>query len=455
MGRRSKTHTLGAWMNGEYVGRWTVNAQGEHEFEYAETWVSSMYGRAISLSMPMSRAGRLYKGSIVKNYFENLLPGNDKIRERIQQRFSTPSQSPFDLLSEIGRDCVGALQLLPDGETPGDIKRIESEAVSEEDIESILINTPVFGQHQDDDDLRISIAGAQEKTALLLHEGKWMKPRGATPTTHILKLPIGRHRDHDIDLTMSVENEWLCAQVLEAFGIKTATCWPAVFGKQKVLVVERFDRKLSRDGTWLMRLPQEDMCQARGLSSEMKYEKNGGLGVESIMDLLLGSSSAEADRAAFFKTQVIFWLLCAIDGHAKNFSIFLEPQGGYRLTPIYDVLSAYPVLGNGPGLLQEKKAKMAMALVGKNRHYKWSELQRRHLESTAKACGVEVSGKTLIDDLITTTSGVITQVTAKLPVGFPELVAKPILDGLGFVTQRLEGMGNNLNIVGGVGHHGE
>lgn len=455
MGRRSKTHTLGAWMNGEYVGRWTVNAQGEHEFEYAETWVSSMYGRAISLSMPMSPAGRLYKGSIVKNYFENLLPGNDKIRERIQQRFSTPSQSPFDLLSEIGRDCVGALQLLPDGETPGDIKRIESEAVSEEDIESILINTPVFGQHQDDDDLRISIAGAQEKTALLLHEGKWMKPRGATPTTHILKLPIGRHRDHDIDLTMSVENEWLCAQVLEAFGIKTATCWPAVFGKQKVLVVERFDRKLSRDGTWLMRLPQEDMCQARGLSSEMKYEKNGGLGVESIMDLLLGSSSAGADRAAFFKTQVIFWLLCAIDGHAKNFSIFLEPQGGYRLTPIYDVLSAYPVLGNGPGLLQEKKAKMAMALVGKNRHYKWSELQRRHLESTAKACGVEVSGKTLIDDLIATTSEVITQVTAKLPVGFPELVAKPILDGLGFVTQRLEGMGNNLNIVGGVVHHGE
>ena len=455
MGRRSKTHTLGAWMNGEYVGRWTVNAQGEHEFEYAETWVSSMYGRAISLSMPMSPAGRLYKGSIVKNYFENLLPGNDKIRERIQQRFSTPSQSPFDLLSEIGRDCVGALQLLPDGETPGDIKRIESEAVSEEDIESILINTPVFGQHQDDDDLRISIAGAQEKTALLLHEGQWMKPRGATPTTHILKLPIGRHRDHDIDLTMSVENEWLCAQVLEAFGIKTATCWPAVFGKQKVLVVERFDRKLSRDGTWLMRLPQEDMCQARGLSSEMKYEKNGGLGVESIMDLLLGSSSAEADRAAFFKTQVIFWLLCAIDGHAKNFSIFLEPQGGYRLTPIYDVLSAYPVLGNGPGLLQEKKAKMAMALVGKNRHYKWSELQRRLLESTAKACGVEVSGKTLIDDLITTTSGVITQVTAKLPVGFPELVAKPILDGLGFVTQRLAGMVNNLNIVGEVVHHGE
>lgn len=440
MGRRSKAHTLGAWMNGEYVGRWTVNAQGEHEFEYSEAWVSSAYGRSISLSMPMSLAGRLYKGAIVRNYFENLLPDNDKIRARIQQRFSTSSQSPFDLLSEIGRDCVGALQLLPDGEAPGDVKRIEAETVSEEDIERILINTPVFGQHQDDDDFRISIAGAQEKTALLLREGMWMKPRGATPTTHILKLPIGRHGDHGIDLTMSVENEWLCARILEAYGIKTAKCWPEAFGKQKALVVERFDRQLSHDGTWLMRLPQEDMCQAKGLSSAMKYEKNGGPGVESIMDLLLGSATAEADRAAFFKTQVIFWLLCAIDGHAKNFSIFLEPQGGYRLTPRYDVLSAYPVLGGGAGLLQEKKLKMAMALTGKNRHYRWAELQRRHFESTAKACGLEVSGKKLADDVIAATSGVIIEVTAQLPAGFPERVAKPILDGLRLVTQQLDGL---------------
>ena len=96
-----------------------------------------------------------------------------------------------------------------------------------------------------------------------------------------------------------------------------------------------------------------------------------------------------------------------------------------------------------------------MALIGKNRHYKWSELQRRHLESTAKACGVEVFGKTPIDDVIATTSEVISKVTAKLPVGFPELVAKPILDGLGFVTQRLEGVVNSLNIFGEVVHHGE
>ncbi len=439
MGRRSKSHTLGTWMNGEYVGRWTVDARGEHEFEYAETWVSSAYGRSISLSMPMGRAGRLYKGMVVRNYFDNLLPDNDRIRARIQQRFSMPSQSPFDLLAEVGRDCVGALQLLPEGEAPGDVGKIDAEAVSEEDIERILVNTPVSGRHQDDDDFRISIAGAQEKTALLLHEGGWMKPRGATPTTHILKLPIGRHGDHGIDLALSVENEWLCSRILQAYGIRTANCWLAVFREQKVLVVERFDRQLSRDGTWFMRLPQEDMCQATGLSPEMKYEQGGGPGIESIMDLLLGSANAEADRADFFKTQVVFWLLCAIDGHAKNFSIFLEPRGDYRLTPRYDVLSAWPVLGRGPGHLQEKKVKMAMALAGKNRHYRWAELQRRHFESTARVCGLEARGKALVDDVIAATPGVIARVTAELPAEFPEQVAGPILEGLDLVARRLVG----------------
>ena len=440
MGRRSKIQTLGAWMNGEYVGHWTVNAQGEHSFEYDDGWVLSPYGRSISLSMPLSRAGRRYAGAVVKNYFDNLLPDNDKIRARIQQRFSAPSQSTFDLLAEIGRDCVGALQLLPEGESPGDLKQIAAEIVSDDEIERILIGPPVFGQHQhtDDDDFRISIAGAQEKTALLFRDGQWLKPRGATPTTHILKLPIGHHGDHGIDLTMSVANEWLCAKILEAYGIKTAQCWPAVFGSQQVLVVERFDRQPSRDGKWLMRLPQEDMCQAKGLPSDMKYEKSGGPGVESLMDLLLGSSNAEADRSVFFKTQVVFWLLCAIDGHAKNFSVFLEPKGGYRLTPSYDVLSAYPVIGNAAGLLQEKKVKMAMALTGKNRHYKWSELQRRHFDSTAKACGIEVSGKAIVEDVLAATPTVIEQVATGLPRGFPDQIANAILNGLGSMARRLE-----------------
>jgi len=437
MGRRSKTQTLGVWMNGEFVGHWTVNSRGEHEFAYDPAWVASDYGRSISLSMPL-QSHRSFKGQVVKNYFDNLLPDNEQIRTRIQQRFGAQSVAPFDLLTEVGRDCAGALQLLPDGETSGNIRCIEVEPMSETEIERILVSTPVFGRHQDDGDFRISIAGAQEKTALTFHAGRWMRPRGTTPTTHILKLPIGQHKNQGIDLTTSVENEWLCAQILNAYGGETSKCWPETFGKQTVLVVERFDRRLSPDGKWLMRLPQEDMCQAMGVSPAMKYEKDGGPGIKEIMNLLLGSSKPESDRLGFFKTQVIFWMLCAIDGHAKNFSIFLEPKGGYRLTPGYDVLSAYPVLGDGPHTLQEKKIKMAMALMGKNRHYRWSELQLRHLLSTAKVCGMEASGRVIIEELISITPNVIAQVASTLPANFPGHVSQPILLGLTKSVHRLE-----------------
>lgn len=439
MGRRSRTHTLGAWMNGEYVGRWSINARGEHEFEYASDWVSAPHGRPISLSLPLIQTRPLHRGAVVANYFDNLLPESARIRARIQQRFGAPSQAPFDLLAEVGRDCVGALQLLPEGRQPGDARRIEAEPVDATDIERMLLAVPTLGRQQDPDDFRISIAGVQEKTALLLHGGRWLKPRGATPTTHILKLPVGRHGERGIDLTMSIENEWLCARILEAYGIRVATCWPALFGEQRVLIVERFDRRLSADGTWLMRLPQEDMCQAMGMPPDSKYQSSGGPGIEAVMDLLLGCAESEADRTDFFKTQVVFWLLAAIDGHAKNFSIFLEAAGAYRLTPRYDILSAYPVLGSGPGRIDAKKARMSMALVGENRHYRWAELSRRHLESTAKACGVAVAGRIVIDEVIAATPAVIARVDANLPAGFPESVSGPILAGLEGAARRIEG----------------
>lgn len=437
MGRRAKQQALGVWINGEFIGRWSVSSRGEHAFEYDPAWRASEYGRSISLSMPLY-GNRQFRGDIVKNYFDNLLPDNDQIRTRIQQRFGASSISPFDLLTQIGRDCVGAVQLLPEGDTPGDVRQIEAEAIDEQKIERILRNVPVLGQQLEEEDFRVSLAGAQEKTALLFHQGQWMRPLGATPTTHILKLPIGRHSDHGIDLSLSVENEWLCAKILEAYGISTSQCWPAVFGQQSALVVERFDRRLSANGQWYLRLPQEDMCQAMGIPPAQKYERDGGPGMREIMNLLLGSSQSQSDRTDFFKTQVIFWMLCAIDGHAKNFSIFLEPQGGYRMTPAYDILSAYPLIGVGQRSLQERKVKMAMALVGKNRHYRWSEMQRRHLESTAKACGFDEAGKAIINEVIAMTPAVIERVSILLPQSFPEQVAAPVLDGLAGTARRIQ-----------------
>ena len=123
------------------------------------------------------------------------------------------------------------------------------------------------------------------------------------------------------DMRTSVENEWLCSKIVAAYGLPIARCEMARFEDQKVLVVERFDRRLSSDETWIVRLPQEDMCQATGTPALHKYESDGGPGIEAIMEVLSGSTRAAQDRRDFFMTQMIFWLLAATDGHAKNFSI--------------------------------------------------------------------------------------------------------------------------------------
>ncbi len=440
MARLSRKQTLLVWMNGEIVGRWTAASNDAQEFSYAGDWINAKHARPISLSMPLGPEGTVYRGNVVENFFENLLPDNKAIRERIRQRFAARSSRAFDLLAEIGRDCVGAIQLTAEDEPTVEVRKITSEAIDADGIAQLLSRTlagPTLGRGDDEGDFRISLAGAQEKTALLRIDGHWRRPVGATPTTHILKLPIGEG-PQGIDMRESVENEWLCAQILRAYGVDTASCWMDRFGDYKALVVERFDRRRAADGSWLMRIPQEDFCQATGTDRESKYEADGGPGIKRIMDLLLGSTRSEQDRTDFLRTQLLFWMLCAIDGHAKNFSLFLEARGLFRLTPRYDVLSAYPFLGNKTRQLSPHKVKMAMAVHSeKSRHYKWDEILRRHWQSTAKLCGLAGHIDGVIMEVIERTPQVIAEIAAGLPDDFPNSVAGPVLDGLGKAAKRL------------------
>lgn len=430
MGRKAKRRALSVWMNGIRVGTWTQTAQGGQEFDYDPSWLQAPDRRPISLSLPLRPSGEPYRDERVLNFFDNLLPDNRLIRERMQRRFRVPSADPFALLAEVGRDCVGAIQLLPEGDLPEGIHDIRGQALGEADIEKMLDDTLAapMGQ-QDAGELRISIAGAQEKTALLWHADAWRRPLGTTPTTHIFKLPLGM-MPQGIDLSTSVENEWLCARILAAYGIEVAPCAIRRFGKHKVLVVERFDRRLAADGQWVMRLPQEDFCQATGTSPALKYQSDGGPGIVDIMDILLGSERAADDRMSFLKTQLVFWLLCAIDGHAKNFSLFLLPEGRYRLTPGYDILSAYPILADG-GALNERRLKMAMAPIGENgRHYHWGKIHCTHWLETARRCGMREAMTGLIDELIERTPEVLANVSAGLPPDFPPALAGTILGGV-------------------------
>jgi serine/threonine-protein kinase HipA len=416
-------------MNGERVGQWTV-ARGEQLFVYDPAWLESRNRRPISLSMPL-RPEVPYRTGVVQPFFDNLLPDSDEIRRRMMARFGTGSTEAFDLLEEVGRDCVGAIQLLPPEAPAPNVREIRGRPIGETGIAEALsrVRSPSMGA-QDPGDFRISLAGAQEKTALLWHQKKWWIPEGATPSTHIFKLPIVAHDANAPDLTASVENEWLCAQLLRRFGVPCAPYQMREFKGQRVLVVERFDRAISPDASWIIRRPQEDLCQVTGTPPGKKYESQGGPGIRKVMELLLGSERSLEDREDFFRTQFLFWLLCAIDGHAKNFSVHIEAEGRFRLTPRYDVLSAYPVLGRRHNQLSPQKVKMAMAAMGKNRHYRWKEIRIEHWLETGRIGGVPQSGRPVLESVLERAEEVVAAEEKALPRGFPEHVAGPIFEGL-------------------------
>jgi serine/threonine-protein kinase HipA len=411
------------------------------ELHYDEAWRTSASGRPLSLSLPFGAGPSPVKGAAVANYFDNLLPDSAEIRKRLARRFRTADDA-FALLEAIGRDCVGAVQLLPLDAQPDGYDRIEGTPMSDEDVARHLqgMLAPAAPGQGADDEFRLSIAGAQEKTALLRHDGRWWLPRGATPTTHILKLPLGLVGNRKADLTTSVENEWLCMHLLQAFGLPVANTEIRDFAGQRVLCVERFDRQPHSSGAWVMRLPQEDFCQVNGLPPSLKYEADGGPGLPQIARTLANSERAQEDIATLLKAQILFWMLAATDGHAKNFSIRLLAQGRYRLTPIYDVVSIWPIAGGAANQLAWHKAKLAMAVTGKNRHYLLKDIQRRHFNAMAPKCGYGENAEPLIEEILERVPGAVAEVAAKLPAGFPQRVADKILGGIRDAAGRLAAM---------------
>ncbi|WP_372237301.1 HipA domain-containing protein [Burkholderia sp. SRS-W-2-2016] len=331
--------------------------------------------------------------------------------------------------------------MLPPDEAPTDLTSTRGRELNDAEIAALLRGTTSnapLGQHDPLEDLRLSIAGAQEKTALLRHRDRWLLPEGSTPTTHIFKLPLGLVGNMRADMRTSVENEWLCSQIVAAYGLPVARCEIAQFDEQKVLIVERFDRRLSSDASWIVRLPQEDMCQATGTSALHKYESDGGPGIETIMGILAGSVRAASDRRNFFATQLVFWLLAATDGHAKNFSIAHLPGNRYQATPLYDVLSAHPIIGSGAGRLPPQKVKLAMAVRGRNVHYLLNQIQRRHWIAEGQRVGLAAATvDALIDELSSQTEAVIAQVAAQLPGDFPMDVADAVFGGMRRLNEKL------------------
>jgi serine/threonine-protein kinase HipA len=345
----------------------------------------------------------------------------------VADKIGAAGYDAYSLLAAIGRDCVGALQFIAgDAEVSGASTEISGEPVDEEAIEKLLKNLAQapLGLSRDDD-FRISVAGAQEKTALLRVDGKWLKPHGTTPTTHIFKTQIGQ-LPNGIDLSNSVENEFYCLRLLKHLGLPVNHAEIMTFGQTKALVVERFDRAWS-DGR-LIRRPQEDCCQALSVPPARKYQSDDGPGMVEIANLLKGSDTPADDHRALFQAQLAFWLIGATDGHAKNFSIFLHPGGGYRLTPLYDVLTAQPSLEAHQ--IGRKQMKLAMS-VGNNRHFRVDEIVPRHFFQTAETAGLSKSLiRKAIEDVAFKMDEKIMALEAELPAGFPQELHEAVKTGV-------------------------
>ncbi|MCR9225053.1 MAG: type II toxin-antitoxin system HipA family toxin [Hyphomonas sp.] len=395
MPRRSQTRRLNVFLNARLVGRLEQAASGAISFAYDHEWLAWEHAMPVSTSLPL--AERTWRGAEVVNVFENLLPDAERVRRNVAERLGAEGTDACSLLSVAGRDCVGALQFLVDDEDPGQAGDVQGEQLSEAQIAQLIRGLRVnpLGLDREDEDFRISIAGAQDKTALLQKDGVWHRPIGTTATTHILKPAIGVIHN-DIDLNDSVQNEFVCIELCRALGLEVAEAAIESFEDQLTLSVTRFDRLWTDDGR-LLRLPQEDFCQAISVPSTRKYQRDGGPGVLDILERLKESDTPNEDRMAFFRAQMVFWLIGATDGHSKNFSIQLRPGGRFVLAPLYDIISAQPIVDDGR--IAHNRYKLAMSL-GLNNRYQVMQITRRHFDQTAEAAGLpKGTGARLCEEL--------------------------------------------------------
>ncbi len=425
MPRRPVHDPLRVFINGQLVGFFLKDPGGTVAFGYDESWLARDNAIPVSLSLPLREDP--FKGPVVAAFFENLLPDSESLRRRVSEKVGAEGMDAYSLLSRIGRDCVGALQFLPEDEELQASTEIQGRVASDSEIEGMLLNLAQAPLGLEPErDFRISIAGAQEKTALLRYKDQWWKPSGATPTTHILKKQMGT-LPNGLDLSNSIENEFYCLRLLAAFGLPVNHAEISTFGKTKALVIERFDRRWTRDGR-LLRLPQEDCCQALSVPPSRKYQNDGGPGISDILRLLKASDTPAEDQKRFLKAQVVFFLIGATDGHAKNFSIFLGPLGRFRLTPLYDILSAQPSLALGQ--IHKKQMRLAM-FAGTNRHYVVDRICGRHFAQTVDRVGLPRGlAKEVMEEVAMRAVAAKQELEESLPLDFPEFIHRTIWDGI-------------------------
>lgn len=366
-------------LNGVVAGRIVRERGAELRLEYDPDWVDSPGGYPLSLSLP--RSGRVHRGDAVANYLEGLLPDNDAILAEWGRRFSVSPRNAFALLAHVGEDCAGAVQFARADRVDavrdaagGSVTWLSEREVAQRLRD--LARDPAAWRVPADSGY-FSLAGAQRKTALLWEDGRWGVPSGRVPTTHILKPPM-------VGYAGFAENEHLCLDLADRVGLPAARSQVLRFENQVVIAVERYDR-VRVDGA-LVRVHQEDCCQALGLSPRSKYEAEGGPGVPVLVAFLRRlATDGAADAGRLVDSVALNWAIGGTDAHAKNYSLLIGAREQVFLAPLYDLTSVLPY----PKRVPFRRMRMAMRI---GREYLVWKIGRRHWERLAHDCALEPGG---------------------------------------------------------------
>ena len=376
------TRELTVLIDSAPIGSLIQDQRGHFHFTYDDAY--RKLGTAVPLSLSMALSVGEHGDKAVRPFLWGLLPESDDTLAQWGKRYGVSPRNPFALLSHIGEDLQGAIQMVPPDRLADLRKRegitfLSREALAKSFAE--LIRDPGATQFAEGGG-QFSLAGAQRKKALYLVNGRWYEPRGRTPTTHILKPPIP-------GLAGQIENEMFCVRLAPRLGLPAPTCWAEVFGAIRVVVVERYDRlrlsgrkvlPIDRSGGEVHRIHQEDCCQALKVDPHSKYQRDGGPGMRSIMELLSGSGRPSEDRDRFMRACAYNYVIGGSDAHAKNYGLLLSARGRFRLAPLYDIASWLPYSKN------RKEDRFAMSVDG---YYQFDRIFPRHWEAEAKKSGYD------------------------------------------------------------------
>ncbi len=339
---------LSVCLNHDYVGRLWLDEQRCFVFQYAESWLSSSIAIPLSLSLPL--IDEPYIADTARPFFTNLLPETE-LRYAIARKLGVSYKNDYALLEAIGGECAGAVSLLPEGQKPD--KEGYYQPLSKRGLHELIEQLPRRPMLAGESDMRLSLAGVQNKLPVYFDGEQVSLPHGGLPSSHILKPVIREYQNSTI-------NEAYCMKLAQAVGLSVPDVTLLRTQKQWLYLIRRYDREL--DGHKITRLHQEDFCQALSILPEVKYEKEGGIGFAGCFKLIREQSIQPViDLQQLLNWAVFNYLIGNADAHGKNVSLLLTAQGP-KLAPFYDLMSTaiYPDLTNKP----------AMKIGGEDR-YQW------------------------------------------------------------------------------------